>query len=256
MSDWNSNQYLKFVNERTHPAVDLINRIEFVNPYKIIDIGCGPGNSTNALVSRFTDAYVLGIDYSLNMVKKAKSNYPDVDFKLFDASGDLSALGSDFDIVFSNACIQWLPNHSALLNNMFGLLKNGGILAVQLPDNFDQPIHKIITEVAARNEWSPKFNLPRVFYNLKPEEYYDIISGISENFSIWRTEYFHTMKSCGDIIEWYRSTGLKPYLDVLSESEKAAFENDVFLEVEKAYPIRKNGCVIFKFPRLFFTAEK
>lgn len=255
MADWNSKQYLKFKNERTQPAIDLVNRIYINNPRKIIDIGCGPGNSTNILAQRFPNAYILGIDNSLNMIETAKRDYPNLDFKICDASKDLSLLDHDFDVVFSNACIQWIPNHSELLKNMIGLLKPGGILAVQTPMNYKEPIHKIIEEIATNEKWKSEFANPRIFYNLTQGEYYDLLSEISAEFSLWETIYFHNLKSHKDIMEWYRGTGLKPYLDILSEEKKKLFEQDVFKQVIQEYPIQKNGSIIFRFPRFFFTAK-
>lgn len=255
MADWNSMQYLKFKNERTRPAIDLVNRIYINNPKKIIDIGCGPGNSTHILAQRFPSAYILGIDNSANMIETAKKDYPNLDFKICDASKDLSILGNDFDIVFSNACIQWIPHHSELLKNMMELLKPGGILAVQTPMNYKEPIHKIIGDISTNEKWKSEFTNPRIFYNLTQSEYYDLLSEISDEFSLWETIYFHNLKSHKDIMEWYRSTGLRPYLDILSDEKKRLFEQDVFTRVIQEYPIQKNGNIIFRFPRFFFTAK-
>lgn len=255
MTDWNSEQYLKFKNERTQPAMDLVNRINIDSPKKIIDIGCGPGNSTQILAQRFHNAYIVGVDNSLNMIETARRDYPNLDFKTCDASKDLSTLDNNFDIVFSNACIQWIPDHSQLLENMMGLLKPGGILAVQTPMNYNEPIHKIIGEISTNDKWKSEFNIPRIFYNLTQSEYFDLISEISSEFALWETVYFHNLKSHKDIMEWYRGTGLRPYLDILTDEKKVIFEQDVFERVKQEYPIQKNGNVIFRFPRFFFTAK-
>lgn len=256
MADWNSAGYLKFVNERTQPAVDLINRIDKENPLKIIDIGCGPGNSTEVLAKRFPNAKILGADNSPNMIEAAEKKYPNLQFVLCDASKDLISLDNDFDIVFSNACIQWIPNHNELLKNMMGLLRQGGVLAVQTPMNYNEPIHQIIGEVSASEKWASRFPNKRIFYNLSQSGYYDLLSDISADFVLWQTTYFHKMKSHGDIMEWYRSTGLRPYLDVLSEDDKHEFERDVYDKLTAAYPKQKNGEIIFRFPRFFFIANK
>jgi trans-aconitate 2-methyltransferase len=254
---WNSAQYLKFKNERTQPAIDLVNRIRINHhPQKIIDIGCGPGNSTKVLSQRFPNTYILGVDSSPDMIETAKRDYPCFDFKICDISKDSSMLDTDFDIVFSNACIQWIPNHEQLLYNLVGLLKPSGILAVQIPMNYQQPIHKIIHEVLKNIEYRSEFPNPEVFYNLTQSQYFDLLSDISLNFSIWETVYFHNLKSHKDIIEWYRGSGLRPYLNVLSNKKKAAFEQDILQRIIQEYPPRKNGNIIFKFPRLFFTLEK
>lgn len=254
MEDWSSNQYLLFKDERTQPAIDLANRIYIDNPKKIIDIGCGPGNSTQVLAKKFPNAYILGVDNSTNMIETAAKNYPNIDFKTCDVSKDLSMIDKDFDVVFSNACIQWIPNHYQLLKNMIGLLKIGGMLAVQTPMNYKEPIHQIIGELSISEKWKPEFANPRIFYNLEQSEYFDLLSEISSEFSMWETIYCHKLKSHKDIMEWYRGTGLRPYLNVLSDEKKKLFESVVFDKVVERYPTQKNGNIIFRFPRFFFIA--
>jgi trans-aconitate 2-methyltransferase len=256
MADWNSKQYLKFKNERTQPAIDLVSRISLENPCKIVDIGCGPGNSTQVLAARFPNAKILGIDSSENMISAAKKQCPGLEFRVCDAAKDLAELENDFDLVFSNACIQWIENHNRLLPSMMGLLKSGGVLAVQTPMNYEEPIHKLIQKVIAFPKWKPFFPASRIFFNLTQEEYFDLFSEISTEFSMWQTTYFHTMKSHQDILEWYRSTGLKPYLDLLPDEEKILFEQDIMEEIQRGYPLQKNGNgkIIFRFPRFFFVA--
>ena len=256
MAEWNSDQYLKFKKERTQPSIDLANAIQIENPISIIDIGCGPGNSTAVLKKRFPNAHIIGADFSPNMIEKAKADYLDIDFMLFDASKDFEKLEDKYDVVFSNACIQWVPNHKKLLSDMMSILKPKGVLAVQVPMNFEEPIHKIIAEVITREEWADKIGNGRQFYTLKENEYFDILADISSDFTMWKTIYMHRMPSHQSIIEWYKSTGMKEYLAVLSDEDKIKFEKAVFNEVEKHYPVQKNGEIIFRFPRLFFTAVK
>lgn len=215
MADWNSAQYLRFERERTQPAIDLVNRIGVEKPKKILDVGCGPGNSTAVLAKRFPDANILGVDNSENMISAAKKNYPDLDFELCDVSCDLSSLDHDFDIVFSNACIQWVPDHKKLIREFMGLLGKGGVLAVQIPMNFNEPIHRIIKEVSTSDKWKEFFPETRIYYTLTPGEYFDILSELTENFDLWETVYYHVMKSHNDILERYRGTGLRPYRNAL-----------------------------------------
>ena len=255
MSDWNSEQYLKFKKDRTQPSIDLANRLDFKKPQRIIDIGCGPGNSTAVLKKRYPDAYVLGVDFSPNMIEKAKSEHSDIDFMLFDATKDFEKLDEKFDIVFSNACIQWVPNHKKLLADMMSILNPDGIMAIQVPMNFEEPIHKILSELITDKKWSGRFE-PRIFYTLNESKYFDILSEQTKNFEIWKTIYCHRMPSHQSIIEWYKSTGMKPYLDVLNEEEKKEFTADVLKKVSKEYPVQANGEIIFKFPRFFMLAKK
>ncbi|MDE6862792.1 MAG: methyltransferase domain-containing protein [Eubacterium sp.] len=255
MSDWNSEQYLKFKKDRTQPSIDLANRLDIENPKRILDIGCGPGNSTAVLKRRYPDAYVLGADFSPNMIKTAKADYNNIDFMLFDATKDFEKLNGKFDIVFSNACIQWVPNHKKLLKDMMNILNPKGIMAIQVPINFEEPIHRIITELVTSEKWSEYFT-PRIFHTLTECEYFDILSELTEHFELWKTVYCHRMPSHQSIIEWYKSTGMKPYLDVLNANEQKQFIADVLDEIKKEYPIQANGEIIFRFPRLFMLAVK
>ncbi len=256
MSDWNSEQYLKFKKERTQPSIDLAKRINIENPERIIDIGCGPGNSTAVLKKSYPNAYILGVDFSPNMIEKAQADYPELDFMLFDASKDFDKLDGKFDIVFSNACIQWIPDHKKLLSDMMSILNPNGIMAVQVPNQAEMPINSIVSRVIESDKWKDKFEQKRKFHNLNEEEYFDFLFDISSDFSMWKTVYFHRLPSQESIVEWYRSTGLKPYLEVLDDENKAQLEKDILSEVMEYYPIQKNGKVIFRFSRLFFTAKK
>ncbi len=255
MSDWDSRQYLKFKAERTQPAVDLARSMELKDPRAVADIGCGPGNSTAVLCGMFPQAEVTGYDSSEAMLRAARENCPGARFEFCDASRDLPALGANFDAVFSNACLQWVPEHKKRIPELLGMLKPGGTLAVQVPVNFEEPIHLIIRDAASSEKWRRFFPHPRIFYTLTPEEYSDLLAERAAGFRMWTTTYFHMLPSQEAILEWYRSTGLKPYLDALPEEKKPEFEADIMEQVRKAYPPRKDGRIVFRFPRLFFTAR-
>lgn len=259
MADWNSELYLKFKAQRTQPAIDLAARLDAApndRDMEVIDLGCGPGNSTRVLKNRFPNAHILGADNSENMIEKARGDNPDLDFAVMDIMGDLSDMLGKFDIVFSNACLQWLPDHAKLIPKLFGLVKNGGTFAVQIPMNYDEPIHKIIRRISEGGKWSARFPEKRIFGTLTQSEYFDILSGMTDDFEMWQTTYCHRMPSIESIIEWYRSTGLRTYLAALSEEDGAEFIADISAELEKEYPKQKNGEIIFRFPRFFFIVKK
>ena len=129
-------------------------------------------------------------------------------------------------------------------------------MAVQTPMNYEEPIHRIIATLAESGQWKEKIGNPRIFYNLTPGGYFDLLSDISSDFTLWNTTYFHRMPSHESIMEWYKGTGLRPYLNALEGQDREDFERQVFHEVSKAYPKQKNGEIIFRFPRLFFMAVK
>ena len=114
---------------------------------------------------------------------------------------------------------------------------------------------KIISEITKSKKWVDCFENPREKYVLNfSEYYYDLLADISHSFEMWLTTYFHKMKSYESMLEWYRGTGLRPYLEELNEAQKADFESEFLNRVMQEYPIQANGDIIFKFPRLFFTA--
>ena len=256
MDEWNSKQYLKFEIERTQPAIDLANRITVRSPKKIVDIGCGPGNSTAVLKKIFNASYVLGVDNSQNMIDAAKEKHCDIDFKLYNASRNLSTLGNDFDIVFSNACIQWVPNHQKLIPEMLNLLKSSGMLLVQTPMNEASPIQLVLAEMIKSEKWIKKFPNPRKSFNLSPGEYFDLLNSCATEFSMWETDYYHTLDSHQAIIDWCKSTALRPFLNCLTDDKKIEFEREIHEKILPLYPTQVNGSVIFKFKRFFFTAIK
>lgn len=252
MADWNPAQYLKFKAQRTQPAMDLAKRIMDRNPEKIIDIGCGPGNSTSVLKNLFFKADICGIDSSENMIERAKSAYPDIDFMLCDVRN----ISSGYDLIFSNACLQWLPDHKNLIPELMGKLNEGGVLAVQIPMNGEEPLFQIIKAVTEHPKWGFISTCFEANKTLPPHEYFDILSECSDNFNIWETVYYHNMPSHEALIEWVKSTRLKPYLEELDEESKETFLNEILEKVKKAYSITKSGEVILRFRRFFFTAIK
>ena len=228
---WDSAAYLRFKAERTQPSIDLVKRIDLEQPRKLLDVGCGPGNSTQVLADAFPNA--LRICDALN----------------------LPSLGeAGFDVVFSNACIQWVPDHPRLIRDMLALLRPGGMLAVQVPMNYQEPIHRIIGELAASDEWRAELASARIFHTLSQEAYFDILAAEAGQFQMWQITYLHRMPSHEAIMDWYKGTGLRPYLSLLSGERAAAFEQAVLEEVAARYPKQGNGEIIFRFPRFFFTA--
>ena len=234
MSDWNARQYLKFKNDRTQPAIDLASRLNCSAPAKALDVGCGPGNSTAVLKARFPKAQVIGADFSENMVETAKKDNPELEFIRCDISSDIDNLPHDFDIVFSNACLQWVPDHPSLLPRLMSLLKPGGFLAVQIPMNYQEPIHRIIESTVSHSPWTDLIPYMRLFHTLSQEQYFDILSDISTDFTLWQTTYLHRLPSHQAIMEWYSSTGLRPYLDAaVTDAARCDFYQEVFRQVRE-----------------------
>ena len=223
---------------------------------RVLDIGCGPGNSTAVLRERYPHAEILGVDSSLDMIEAACNTYPDIDFQLCDASTQLNDLPADFDVVFSNACIQWVPDHSHLIVGLLARLKVGGVLAVQTPMNYEEPIHRIIGSIVHSPEFADKLSQQREFYNLAPPEYWELLHAHASAFRIWETTYMHTLPSHEAIMDWYCGTDMRPYLQALDNAGRREFEAEVFARVCEEYPTQSDGSIIFPFPRFFFLATR
>jgi trans-aconitate 2-methyltransferase len=253
---WDPQQYLKFERERTQPSIDLAARIDIANPRRIIDLGCGPGNSTAVLHRRWPEAEITGLDSDEEMLRAARRDYPRHYWLQQDAASWESRGG--YDIVFSNAMLQWLPDHAAVINRWFQTVEPGGALAVQLPVNFRSAIHQHIVEVADEPDWRDQLApAKRLLFAKDPDDYYNILSPLSNRIDLWSTEYIHILPRHEDIIEWMRGTGMRPYLAALtSEDERKRFEAEVLARVKKSYPPQADGRVLFPFRRLFFIAYR
>jgi trans-aconitate 2-methyltransferase len=262
MPTWNPNQYLKFKNERTQPALDLISRINLENPATILDLGCGPGNSTAALRHRWPDAKVTGLDNSPEMIAAALKDYPQGEWILGDIATFQPAAQSD--LIFANATLQWLHHHETLLPRLFSFVRFGGALAVQVPASGDSPLAKAVVAVAARPAWREHtagcerlINYRTPDSDRTSEYHFQILRQLGSHFEIWQTTYYHILASQQGLIEWYRGTGMKPYLDRLpDDAARQSFEDEVLREISPSYPVQADGRVLFPFKRSFFTIYK
>lgn len=256
MSDWQPELYLKFERQRTQPAVDLAARIQIVSPKRIIDIGCGPGNSTAVLRRRWTKADITGVDSSPAMISQAEKSDSGINWVCADASDGIGGLG-EFDIVFSNAALQWMPRHEMLLPQLFSMMASGGVLAAQIPHTTHMPIHMELQSLAHGQRWGSKLGSVATHSTFDAPYYYDILSKLTMDVELWETHYYHVMENHHALVQWYSSTGLKPYLDALtSEEDKARFLAEFKTMISGTYPAKQDGCVLFPFVRLFFVAHK
>ena len=256
MADWNPALYLRFERERTQPVRDLVARLEVREPSRILDIGCGPGNSTAVLKERWPKASVTGLDNSAAMIEKARRSRTDIEWLKADAASDLSALGT-FDVVLANASLQWLPNHEALLPRLFRSVGRGGALAVQIPQFDRMPSAQAIRETTRQPEYQSFFTgFDDALHRLDDAGYYDVLSGASRAVELWVTHYYHVMEEHAAIVEWMKATALRPYLDRLPSTQQEPFLAAVLERLKTVYPTQHDGKVLFIFKRLFFIAYR
>jgi trans-aconitate 2-methyltransferase len=262
MTAWNAAAYLKFGDERTRPCRDLVARVEVALPRRVIDLGCGPGNSTAVLRARWPKAEVIGLDNSAEMLEKARTDDQarnDGQAALW-VQGDIARWtieeGERFDVVFSNAALQWVPDHAALFPRLFGRVATGGALAVQLPAYSDQPGQRLIREIARSTKWQARFTKVPVDWRTESVGfYYDVLAPLAARLELWETEYVHVVEGTQAVVEWYRATGLRPFLQALgTEGDRAEFVAEYHAALEPHYRPQKDGRVLFPFRRLFVVA--
>jgi trans-aconitate 2-methyltransferase len=252
---WSAAQYVKFEEERTRPVRDLMARVPTPDARRAADLGCGPGNSTAVLRERYPNAAIVGLDSSPDMIDAARNRLPDVCFDVADIVG---WSGDGFDVILANAVIQWIPDHETLLPGLVAKLAPGGSLAVQTPDNLDEPSHRLMREVAADGPWAGKLAVASKARAARrsAEWYFRLLRAHAPRVDVWRTTYFHPLAGARAIIEWVKGTGLRPFIDPLDPAEREAYLACYEAAIAEAYPTEADGTVLLPFPRLFFVATR
>jgi trans-aconitate 2-methyltransferase len=255
MEDWNARQYLKFEDERTRPPRDLLAQVPLQHPRLAADLGCGPGNSTELLIERFAQSEVIGLDSSPDMLRKARERLPQCKF----VEADIATWTPEVrtDLLFANAALQWVPDHARVLRRLLEALPTGGVLAVQMPDNTQEPANVLQREVAGSGPWAAKLAaaVPRADM-LPPDAYYDLLKPASAHIDIWHSIYNHAMANPQAIVEWFKGSSLQPYLSLLDAGTREQFLAAYTEKIVEAYKPRVDGKVLLKFPRLFIVAVR
>ena len=250
---WNPTVYMTYADERTRPAVELLSRVQHNNPSRVIDLGCGPGNSTAALAARWPHAHLEGLDSSPEMLMQARESGLQTEWIHADIA--TWSASEKYEVIFSNATLQWLGDHHRLLMRLTSFIEPGGTLAFQVPHNMDAPSHTLMREAAASGPWGLKLKNVREVAVLQPAEYFDILKAYGAEVDIWETEYLHALDGEDAVYNWVSGTGLRPFVQALEGGERDAFIGDYKERLNKAYQRRSDGKTLFPFRRLFAVAR-
>ena len=255
MADWNMLQYLKFASERTRPAHDLMARIPLEDPGTVYDLGCGAGNVTALLAERWPRARTVGVDSSPQMLAKARTVSDAIEWR----EGDVAAWSppAPADLLFSNAALQWLDDHEDLFPRLISLVRPGGVLAVQMPRNHREPALAAITELARSGPWAAQLEaVLRPSPVAEPEVYYGLLAPHAARVEVWETIYHQVLEGENPVVEFSRSTALRPVLNTLEEPEREHFLALYAERMAEAYPRRPDGRTLYPFRRLFLVAVR
>lgn len=253
MPSWDAQVYATFADERSRPFVDLLDRVGADAPRTVVDLGCGPGTLTAGLADRWPTAHVTGVDSSPEMIEAAREHAgPRVSFVL----GDLDSWRAEqpVDVVLSNAALQWVPGHRALLPGLVGALAPGGWLAFQVPGNFDAPSHRSLRAVAAEQPYAAHTDALERPGVAEPADYLGDLAALGCRVETWETTYLHVLAGPDPVVRWLQGTGARPYLDALPETLRPSFLEALGRRLARAYPAQPWGTVL-PFRRIFVVAQ-
>lgn len=253
-TDWHAQQYMLFENERTRPVRDLLAAVPATDVRSAVDIGCGPGNSTETLAAHASGAVIRGIDSSADMIAAARQRLPQFQFDVSDIS-TWDATGP-YDLILANAVLQWVPDHERLFPSLVKKLAPGGSLAVQMPDNLDEPAHRLLREIAAHGPWAPRLKGIERTMRHGAGWYYGLLKPLCARVDVWRTVYHHPLAGADAVVEWFKGSALRPFLAALDDAGQQAFLQRYRDEIANAYPALADGTVLLPFPRLFVVATR
>lgn len=261
MANWDPEQYLRFEDQRARPFADLLSRIPMSAPRSVVDLGCGPGNTTAQLAERWPEARILGLDSSEEMIRRAKEH--EIPGRLEFVQQDLREWVEQepVDVLLCCATLQWVPGHVSLFPRFVGALSAPGAFAFQVPGNFGEPSHTLLHALARSDRWAALLGHlvgpPPV---LEPEAYLAALLAAGADPDVWETTYLHVLEGPDAVLQWIKGTGLRPYLSALEESGRLG-DSDEFLDTYRdalrtAYRRDEQGRTVFPFRRIFGVASR
>ncbi len=255
---WDPVTYLHYAGERARPFADLLAQVRHPSPGLVVDLGCGEGALTAGLARRWPQARVRGVDSSPEMLAAAAAHAePD---RLTFEQGDVRDWRPDqpVDVLVTNAVLHWVPGHAGLLARWAALLAPGGELAVQVPGNFREPTHALLTELCRSPRWSARLSAlgPQPDAVLEPAGYLDVLTAAGLEADVWETTYLHVLRGPDPVLNWVRGTVLRPVLGALDAEEAEDLTKAYSAALLAAYPPRPDGTTVLPFRRIFAVGRR
>ena len=252
---WNPSAYLAFGDSRTRPVHELLARVPLEMPARIVDLGCGPGNSTAAIAARWPSAHIIGLDNSREMLARAANAGLEAEW----IEGDIATWRPDgaVDLVFANASLQWVANPEDVARRLFSCVAPGGAFAFQVPANLSGPPHTLIDraldETGLRGVVPPG-DLSR--HVLPAADYYRILAPDAREVDVWDTEYLQSLEGADAVFRWIEGTALVPILAALAPQDRERFTARLKPLLRAHYPVAADNRTLMPFRRRFVVARK
>lgn len=254
MTTWDPTRYLQFADHRSRPFVELVSRVDG-DPRTIVDLGCGPGHLTRVLHGRWPSASVLGVDSSPEMIDRARTDHPD-DRAAYELA-DVATWAADepVDLIVSNALFQWVPDQLAVIERLAASVTPGGTFALQVPDNYSAPSHRLLHEVSSRPPFGEHTEGLHEDRGTEPQVYLDLFAGLGWAVDAWETTYLQVLPGEDPVWDWISGTGARPIVQALPDGLREDFVDEYKAALREAYPARYGGTVL-PFTRTFCVARR
>ncbi len=255
MADWNPDAYARFGDLRLRPALDLLAQVGDLPDGCVVDLGCGAGAMGAALAARWADRQRIGLDASPAMLDQARQSgiYSDL------IEADVATWQADPTpaLIFSNAALHWVSDHADLLPRLARMLAPGGVLAVQMPRQFNAPSHRFLRDIAA-SMFPDRFDFGQYDPPVRSAVgYWQMLAPFGE-VAAWETEYVQRLEPSEDghpVRRFTESTAMRPFVEKLEPDEQVAFVHAYEVALASAYPLLEDGAALFPFRRCFFTLK-
>lgn len=249
---WDPDHYLRFADHRTRPGLELLTRLPDVEARRIVDLGAGTGHLTARLAERWPAATVTGVEASAEMIGRAAAEHPTLSWEAADIAAWEPA--EPVDVIFSNAALHWLDDHDQLFARLRSHLAPGGVLAVQMPDNWKEPTHRVPADILDDGSWSEEARESLLRDRLAaPGDYRAWLQPATVD--LWRTTYYQVLQGEDPVWNWVTGSVLGPVLAALDGDDLDRFTARCRRRYQEAYPANSDGETILAFSRLFIIAS-
>jgi trans-aconitate 2-methyltransferase len=250
---WNPEVYNEFKSERAAPFYDLLALLKIRPGLEVIDLGCGTGELTGTLADKLPNASVLGVDSSAEMLdKSAQTGGSTLRFECIPIEEQLKK-SQQWDVVFSNAALQWVPDHETLFPQIISYIRPGGQLLVQMPDQPHNITNRLLAELAEQPRYEEVYQgWNRASQVLDLDRYAEILFECgSKSMQVFEKVYPLVLKDVDALVTWVSGTALLPYLERLPESLKNPFLEDYKTLLSKHF---SKTPVFYAFKRILIEA--